>query len=141
MSSFFYSIISIIKSELLQQLFTNSYKQILISSPLLINLVGVNYLSHRFMELMNKLGQFIKYYRRKKGWTQTELSIKVFKAPNQQYISRLELGKLGGVKLKTLERILLALDADVNFTMGSVYFNVLNKNIEEPSEESLVQFA
>lgn len=94
------------------------------------------------MELMNKLGQFIKYYRRKKGWTQKELSLKVFKSSNQQYISRLELGKLGGVKLKTLERILLALDADVNFTMGSVYFNVLNKNLNEPSEvQTMAQFA
>ena len=101
----------------------------------------VNHLIHRFMELMNKLGQFIKYYRRKKGWTQKELSLKVFKSPNQQYISRLELGKLGSMKLKTLERILLALDADVNFTMGSVYFNVLNKNEELSDEKVLADFA
>ena len=93
------------------------------------------------MELMNKLGQFIKYYRRKRGWTQKELSLKIFKSPNQQYISRLELGKLGGVNLKTLEKILLVLDADINFTMGAVYFNVLNKNNELTSEESLVKYA
>lgn len=92
------------------------------------------------MELMNKLGQFIKYYRRKKGWTQKELSLKIFKSPNQQYISRLELGKLGGVNLKTLEKILLVLDADINFTMGSVYFHVLNKNPEIKSEE-VMEFA
>ena len=93
------------------------------------------------MELMNKLGQFIKYYRRKKGWTQKELSLKIFKSPNQQFISRLELGKLGGVKLKTLEKILLVLDADINFTMGSVYFHVFNKNQAFKSEQELMEFA
>lgn len=86
------------------------------------------------MEIMTKLGQFIKYYRRRKGWTQKELSLKIFKKPNQQFISRLELGKLGGVHLNTLEKILLALDADINFTMGAVYFKAFqkNKDIEEP---------
>lgn len=93
------------------------------------------------MELMNKLGQFIKYYRRKKGWTQKELSQKIFKSPNQQFISRLELGKLGGVNLKTLEKILMVLDADIKFTMGAVYFNVLHKHKEKKTDEAFAEIA
>lgn len=42
---------------------------------------------------LEKFGQFVRHQRLKNGWTQLELSMKVFNSPRQEFIGRLDRGK------------------------------------------------
>ena len=67
------------------------------------------------MDSIIKFGQFVRHYRLKKGMTQRELSLKVFHKPNCEYIGRLERGFSAGITFATAEKILLALDSELEF--------------------------
>ncbi len=67
------------------------------------------------MDSIIKLGQFVRHYRIKKGMTQKELSLKVFNKPNQKYIGRLESGTAAGITFTTADKIMLALDSELEF--------------------------
>ena len=67
------------------------------------------------MDSIIKLGQFVRHQRLKKGMTQLQLSKKVFDKPNIEYIGKLERGKLAGVTFNTADKIMLALDSELEF--------------------------
>jgi len=72
-------------------------------------------IQYNSMDSIIKLGQFVRHYRLKKGMTQKELSLKVFSKPNVEYIGRLERGVAGGITFATAEKIMLALDSELEF--------------------------
>jgi len=57
----------------------------------------------------------VKHIRTKKGMTQLELSLKVFNKPNYEYISRLERGVAAGITFSTADKILWALESEMEF--------------------------
>jgi hypothetical protein len=65
---------------------------------------------------LQKFSQYVRYQRQKNGWTQLELSIKVFKKPNYEFISRLERGSLAGITFTTADKILFELGGEMEFT-------------------------
>jgi len=65
------------------------------------------------MDSIIKFGQYVKHIRTRKGMTQLELSLKVFNKPNYEYIGRLERGVAAGVTFATADKILLALDCEM----------------------------
>jgi len=67
------------------------------------------------MDSIIKFGQFVKHIRAKKGLTQKELSLKIFDKPNYEYIGRLERGELEGITFGTADKILVALDSEMEF--------------------------
>ena len=67
------------------------------------------------MDSIIKFGQFVKHYRLKNGMTQKELSLKIFEKPNQEYIGRLERGVADGITFATADKILLALESEMEF--------------------------
>lgn len=67
------------------------------------------------MDSIIKFGQFVKHYRLKNGMTQKELSLKIFEKPNQEYIGRLERGVADGITFATADKIMLALDSEMEF--------------------------
>ena len=67
------------------------------------------------MNSIIKFGQYVRHYRLKKGMTQKELSLKVFHKPNAEYIGKLERGSSAGITFATAEKILLALDSELEF--------------------------
>ena len=62
-----------------------------------------------------KFGQYVRLLRLQKGMTQLELSLKVFNRPNQEYIGRLERGVAAGITFATADKIMLALDCELEF--------------------------
>ena len=64
---------------------------------------------------LEKFGQYVRYQRQKKGWTQLELAIKVFGSPRYEYIGRLERGRLDGITFGTADKILCELDCELEF--------------------------
>jgi len=64
---------------------------------------------------LEKFGQYVKHLRTKKGFTQKELAMKVFDSPRQEFIGRLERGKLSGLTFSTADKIMLALDSELEF--------------------------
>ncbi len=64
---------------------------------------------------LEKLGEYVKYARTQKGITQKELAIKVFGCARQEFIGRLERNKLNGISFATVDRILFALDSELEF--------------------------
>lgn len=67
------------------------------------------------MDSIIKLGQYVRHQRLQKGMTQLELSLKVFNKPNQEYIGRLERGTAAGITFATANKIMLALDSELEF--------------------------
>jgi len=67
------------------------------------------------MDSLIKFGQFVKHYRLKNGMTQKELSLKVFNKPNGEYIGRLERGTATGITFATADKILWALEGEMEF--------------------------
>ena len=72
-------------------------------------------LAQDIMDSIIKLGQFVRHQRLKNGWTQKELSMKVFDKPNYEFIGRLERGRLTGITFTTADKIMLALDSELDF--------------------------
>ncbi len=72
-------------------------------------------------------GQYVRHLRLKNGITQKELSLKVFNAPNGEYIGRLERGQLEGLTFATAEKILIALDSKMNFEQYPTYVPDLHR--------------
>jgi ribosome-binding protein aMBF1 (putative translation factor) len=64
---------------------------------------------------LEKFGQFVRQQRQKNGWTQLELSLKVFNSPRCEFIGRLERGKLSGITFTTADKIMLALGSELDF--------------------------
>ncbi len=64
---------------------------------------------------LEKFSQFVRYQRQKNGWTQLELSIKVFGSPRYEFIGRLKRGRLDGITFGTADKILVALDSELEF--------------------------
>jgi len=69
------------------------------------------------MTSLVKFGQFVRYQRQRKGMTQLELSLKVFNKPNQEYIGRLERAVATGITFATADKIMLALDSELEFRL------------------------
>jgi len=67
------------------------------------------------MDSIIKFGQFVKYIRKRKGPTQLELFKKVFNKPNYKYIGRLELGVSAGITFNTADKIMWALESEMEF--------------------------
>ena len=67
------------------------------------------------MDSIIKFGQYVRHIRTRKGMTQLELSLKVFNKPNQEYIGRLERGVSTGITFATADKIMLALDSELEF--------------------------
>ncbi len=44
----------------------------------------INFMNKAYMDSIIKFGQFVRYQRKKNGWTQLELSMKVFGSLEQQ---------------------------------------------------------
>ena len=57
----------------------------------------------------------MKHIRTKKGLTQLQLSLKVFDKPNLEYIGKLERGILTVITFTTADKIMLALDSELEF--------------------------
>ena len=70
---------------------------------------------------LEKFGQFVRHHRLKQGMSQKRLSLKVFNAPNGEYIGCLERGQLSGLTFATAEKILFALDSKMNFERYPTY--------------------
>ena len=68
------------------------------------------------MDSIIKFGQFVRHYRLKKSITQKELSLKVFHKPNVEYIGRLERGVAGGITFAIADKILWALESEMEFS-------------------------
>ena len=81
------------------------------------------------MDTIIKFGQFVRYQRQRKGMTQLELSLKVFSKPNYEYIGRLERGVAAGITFNTAERLMLALDSELEFREFENYTPDLNKRL------------
>ncbi len=60
--------------------------------------------------------QFAEHVRTKKGLTQLQLSLKVFDKPNLEFIGKLERGALAGIKFSTVDKIMWALDSELEFS-------------------------
>lgn len=67
------------------------------------------------MDSITKFGQYVRHQRQQKGMTQLELSLKVFNKPNQEYIGKLERGALAGITFATADKILFALNSQLEF--------------------------
>lgn len=67
------------------------------------------------MDSIIKFGQFVKQQRQQKGLSQLKLSLKIFNKPNQEYIGRLERGRATGITFATADKIMLALDSELEF--------------------------
>lgn len=61
------------------------------------------------------LGQYVRQQRLKKGISQKMLSKKIFNKENESYIGKLERGTLAGITFATVDKILLALDSELEF--------------------------
>ncbi len=64
---------------------------------------------------LEKFGQFIRIQRQKNGWTQLELSMKVFNSQRYEFTGRLERGKLSEIHFSAADRIMLILDSELDF--------------------------
>jgi ribosome-binding protein aMBF1 (putative translation factor) len=67
------------------------------------------------MDSIIKFGQFVRHQRQQKGLTQLQLSLKVFHKPNIEYIGRLERGVAAGITFTTADKIMLALESEMEF--------------------------
>lgn len=67
------------------------------------------------MDSIIKFGQFVKQQRQLNGWTQLQLSLKVFEKPNMEYIGKLERGVAAGITFATADKIMWALDSEMKF--------------------------
>jgi len=67
------------------------------------------------MDSIIKFGQFVRHQRLQKGMTQLELSSNVFNKPNQEYIGKLERGVAVGITFATADKILWALESEMEF--------------------------
>jgi hypothetical protein len=72
-------------------------------------------------------GQYVRLHRFRKGMNQNQLSLKVFNAPNGEYIGRLERGQLAGLTFATAEKIRFALDSKMNFERYPTYIPDLHR--------------
>lgn len=68
------------------------------------------------INLMQTIGAFIKEKREALGWTQAELSIRLYGTDNRRgYISMIESGKRKQLNVQTLEYFLVALNCNISF--------------------------
>ena len=72
---------------------------------------------------INIFDNFIRQQRKVKQMSQQELSAKAFNKPNRPFICQLENGKTENVTLATIDKILLALDVDVDVIMDEVNYD------------------
>ena len=68
-------------------------------------------------------GDFIRQQRKAQRMTQLELSVRAFTKPNRSFICQLENGKLDNITLGTIDRILMALDVDVDIVVENVKYD------------------
>ena len=68
-------------------------------------------------------GDFIRQQRKVKQMSQQELSAKAFNKPNRPFICQLENGKIENVTLVTIDRILMALDVEVDVVVDEVHYD------------------
>jgi len=73
------------------------------------------------MDSIIKFGQFVRHYRLKKGMTEKELSLKVFHKPNCEYIGRLERGSSAGITFATADKIMFALESEMEFRKNEMF--------------------
>ena len=73
------------------------------------------------MDSIIKFGQYVKHIRAKKGMTQLQLSLKIFDKQNYEYIGRLERGELEGITFGTADKILVALDSEMEFCQFELF--------------------
>ena len=57
----------------------------------------------------------MKHIRSKKGLTQLQLSLRFFDKLNLEYIGRLERGELTGIIFTTADKIMMALNSELEF--------------------------
>ncbi len=67
------------------------------------------------MDSIIKFGQYVKHIRTQKGITQLQLSKMVFNKPNIEYIGKLERGVAAGITFATADKIMYALDSELEF--------------------------
>ncbi len=68
------------------------------------------------VNIMDKLGDFVKFKRKKLGLTQTEVASRIsLKGISKNYISKIERKDLQGLNISTLEELLEALESDMTF--------------------------
>ena len=65
------------------------------------------------MGIVTQFAQIIRQRRLEKGITQEQLSRLVWEKPNRPYIMRLETDRLPNITLNTIDKILVALDLDL----------------------------
>lgn len=65
-------------------------------------------------ELINQFAQSVKFYRKARGMTTTELSLSIFDKPNHAYIIGIEKGRQNPT-IKTMEMIAEKLDFTIDF--------------------------
>jgi len=73
------------------------------------------------MDSIIKFGQYVKHIRTRKGMTQKELSLKVFHKPNAEYIGRLERGISTGITFATADKIMFALESEMEFRKNEMF--------------------
>jgi len=81
------------------------------------------------MTSLEKFGQYVRYQRQRKGMTQLELSLKVFNKANYEYIGRLERGVAIGITFNTADKLMLALDSELEFREFENYTSDLNNRL------------
>ena len=62
-----------------------------------------------------EFGQFVKFRRKQKGLTQIELAKVLSDKGDVMYISKLERGLLPNITLRTMNKLLIRLDAEIEF--------------------------
>lgn len=66
--------------------------------------------------VLNKLGDFVKFKRKRLGLTQKELAeMTEIKGIDKSYISKIERKTIKGLNISTLDRILAAMNSSVTF--------------------------
>lgn len=68
------------------------------------------------VEILDKLGDFVKFKRKNLGLTQTEVAERMeSKGIDKSYISRIERKTAKGLNISTLEKLLESLDSSITF--------------------------
>ena len=73
------------------------------------------YIKKYIMNYTMKFGQFVRKRRLELGITQKELSLRISNKADIKFISQLELGIIENITLFRTEKILEALDSEMNF--------------------------
>jgi len=79
------------------------------------------------MDSLIYFGQYVRQQRLKKGMSQKMLSKKIFNKENESYIGKLERGTLEGITFATADKILMVLDAKMQFEQLPQYVPELHR--------------